>query len=103
MEITKAQVLEALELIEKYKSQALRKLVTEIFKKESDTRSILYLDLETKQLNSLRMADINTIGELLAIGRFDLRKFRNLGRKGIESINEAIKGRGIETPPFLTF
>ena len=102
MEITKAQVLEALELIEKYKSQALRKLVTEI-EKESDTRSILYLDLETKQLNSLRMADINTIGELLAIGRFDLRKFRNLGRKGIESINEAIKGRGIETPPFLTF
>ena len=44
---------------------------------------------------------VNTVGELLTVGRFDLTKCRNLGPKGIVMINKALKDDGIETEDFL--
>ena len=103
--ITKKQVLEALELIEKYKTQELSR-VKQIEKKTNeatDKRSIVCLGLKTREINSLKAADVNTVGELLNVDRFDLRRFRNLGSKGIAMINEALKEDGIETESFVTW
>ena len=61
---------------------------------------LLILKLNTRSLNCLRAANIETIGELLSIDRFELRKFRNIGKKGIDDINRKLKDFGIETPDF---
>ena len=86
MIITKEQVLEALIVIENYKNQSL--LDVNKIEKESDKRSIMCLELQTRERNCLRVAGINTIGELLATDRHDIRKFRNLGKKSVILINE---------------
>jgi len=102
--ITKEQVLEALEVIEKYKIQELSS-VKQIERKTNeaiDKRSIVCLGLKTREINCLKKADVNTVGELLNVDRFDLRRFRNLGSKGIVMINEALKEDGIETEVFVT-
>ena len=101
--ITKEQVLEALEVIEKYKIQELSS-VKQIEKKTNeatDKRSIVCLGLKTRDLNCLKAANVNTVGELLNFDRFELRKIRNLGEKGIIAINKALKDKGIETEEFL--
>ena len=100
MEITKEQVVKALDLIEEYKNQCFKSISK--IDIESDTRSILILGLKTRELNCLNASGINTIGELLNINRFDLRRFRNLGGKGITLINKALKDEGINTEEFLT-
>ena len=97
---TKEEVLKALDIIEKYKEQELQK-IKEI-EVEADKRSILILGLNTRELNSLKANDIETIGELLDLDRFELRKFRNIGKKGIDNINKKLKDFGIETPDFRT-
>jgi DNA-directed RNA polymerase subunit alpha len=99
--ITKEEVLKAIDIIEKYQKQELRKIKE--LEVESDKRSILILGLKTRELNCLKAEDIETIGELLAIDRFDLRKFRNIGKKGITDINKKLKDFGIDTPEFLTW
>jgi DNA-directed RNA polymerase subunit alpha len=97
---TKEEVLKAFDIIEKYKEQELQK-IKEI-EVEADKRSILILGLNTRELNSLKAYDIETIGELLDLDRFELRKFRNIGKKGIDNINKKLKDFGIETPDFRT-
>lgn len=99
--ITKEQVLKAFDIIEKYQEQERQKIKE--LEVESDKRSILILGLNTRELNCLRAADIETIGELLAIDRFELIKFRNMGNKGINDINKKLKDFGIETPDFRTW
>lgn len=96
--ITREEVLKAFDIIEKYKEQELQKIKE--LEVEEDKRSILFLGLNTKELNCLKAGGIRTIGELLAIDRFELRKFRNLGKKGIDDINKKLKDFGIETPAF---
>jgi DNA-directed RNA polymerase subunit alpha len=99
--ITKEQVLKAFDIIEKYQEQERQK-INEL-EVEADKRSILILNLNTRELNGLRAEDIKTIGELLAVDRVDLRKYRNIGKKGINNINKKLKDFGIETPDFLTW
>ena len=101
--ITKEEVLKAFDIIEKYKEQELQKIKEIEVEVEADKRSILILGLKTRELNSLKANDIETIGELLAIDRFELRKFRNMGKKGIDNINKKLKDFGIETPDFRTW
>ena len=103
--ITKKQVLEALEVIEKYKTQELInvKQIEKKINEATDKRSIVCLGLKTREINRLKAADVNTVGELLNIDRFDLRRFRNLGSKGIVMINEALKKDGIETESFVAW
>ena len=99
--ITKEEVLKAFDIIEKYKEQELQKIRE--LGVEADKRSILILGLETRTLNCLRSYGIETIGELLAIDRFEIRKFRNIGKKVIDDINKKLKDFGIETPDFRTW
>ena len=99
--ITKEDVLKAFDIIEQYQEQERQKIKE--LEVEADRRSILILGLNTRELNCLKAESIKTIGELLAIDRFDLRKFRNIGKKGIDDINKKIKDFGIETPMFRTW
>ena len=99
--ITKEQVLEAFDIIEQYQEQERQKIKE--LEVEADKRSILILNLNTRELNCLKAADIETIGELLAVDRFALRRFRNIGKKGIIDINKKLKDFGIETPDFRTW
>jgi len=96
--ITKEEVLNAFDIIEKYQEQERQKIKE--LEVESDKRSILILGLNTRELNCLMAANIKTIGELLSIDRFELRKFRNIGKKTIDGINRKLKDFGIETPGF---
>ena len=98
--ITKDEVLKALEIIEKYQEQQ-KQIIKDLEVKE-DSRSILILGLNTREINCLKAAEVETIGELLAIDRFKLRRFRNLGKKGIVDINKKLKDFGIDTPEFRT-
>lgn len=99
--ITKEQVLEAFHIIEKYQEQERQKIKE--LEVEADNRSISILGLNTRELNCLKAYDVETIGELLTIDRLELRKFRNLGKKGINNINKKLKDLGIETPDFRTW
>ena len=99
--VTKEEVLNALDIIEKYQEQERQKIKE--LEVESDKRSILILGLKTRELNGLRAENIETIGELLSIDRFYLRKFRNIGKKGIDDINRKLKDFGIETSDFRTW
>ena len=101
MRITKEQVLEALIVIENYKNQSL--FDVNRIEKESDKRSIMCLGLQAREHNCLKAANIDTIGELLAIDRYEIRKFRNLGKKAVMLINEALKAKGIETEDFVNW
>lgn len=99
--ITKEEVLNAFDIIEKYQEQERQKIKE--LEVESDKRSILILGLNTRERNGLMAANIKTIGELLSIDRFELRKFRNVGKKTIDGINRKLKDFGIETPDFRTW
>ena len=98
--ITKKQVLEDFDIIEKYQEQERQNIKN--LEVETDKRSILILGLNTRELNSLKNWGIETIGELLALDRFELRLFRNIGKKGINNINKKLKDFGIKTPDFRT-
>lgn len=99
--IKKDEVLKALYIIEKYKDQQ-NKMIQDLEVK-SDTRSVLILGLKTREINGLKAAEVTTIGELLALDRFELRRFRNIGKKGIIDINTKLKAFGIYTDEFRTF
>lgn len=99
--ITKKQVKEAIEIIEQYKQQQYS--IIRDLNKESDTRHLITLNLNIREFNCLRARGVQTIGELLAIDRHELIKFRNLGVKGIEKINASLENIGIKTEPFLTW
>ena len=99
--ITKDEVLKALDIIDKYKEQQ-KQIIKDLEVKE-DTRSVLILGLKTREINCLKSAEIQTIGELLAIDRFELRRYRNIGKKGIIDINKKLKDFGIDTPEFRTW
>lgn len=99
--ITKDEVLKAFDIIEKYKEQQMQKIKE--LEVDTDRRSVLILGLNTREINSLKASEIHTIGELLAVHRHDLRRFRNLGKKGIIDINKKLKDFGIDTPEFRTW
>ena len=101
--ITKEEVLNAIDIIEKYQEQETQK-VRELVKKieeNNDTRSILILGLNTRAINCLASEGIRTIGQLLAYDRHKLRWIRDLGDKSITNINTKLKEFGIDTPEFI--
>lgn len=98
--ITKKEVLSAINLIESYKIQELIQIKS--LAVESDKRNISILGLGTREEKCLYSYEINTIGELLNLNRRELIRFRNLGKKGVESINKSLKGIGILTTDFST-
>jgi DNA-directed RNA polymerase subunit alpha len=55
--------------------------------------------LSTRTYNSLRRADIHTIGQLLRLDDRGLMGIRNLGAKGIEEIRQRLEALGYRERP----
>jgi len=98
--ITKQEVMEALDLIENYKIQQLESIIEIEIK--IDNRPISILGLKTRENNCLSANKIDTIGDFFSLNKNSLRRFRNLGEKGIENINTSLKLNGIDIGPFKT-
>ncbi len=54
------------------------------------------MDLSVRAFNCLKSAEIETLGELVAISKADLLKFRNFGRKSLSELESLVKSRGLE-------
>lgn len=53
------------------------------------------LDLPTRIYNSLRNANIETVGQLLGVSKKDLMTMRNMGGKSVAIIEEKLREKGI--------
>jgi len=103
--ITKEEVHNALELIDKYKIQESN-LIKELQDKsirQKDTRSLVSIGLKTREINALASADIYTVGDLLSADRSQVILYRNMGRGGIRKINKALEDDGIVTAHFSLY
>ncbi|MEY2846542.1 MAG: hypothetical protein RL076_2088, partial [Chloroflexota bacterium] len=54
-------------------------------------RSVDQLDLSTRTHNSLRRADITTIGQILQMDEKQLKAVRNLGEKSLDEIRDKVR------------
>lgn len=54
------------------------------------------MDLSVRALNCLRSAEVETIGELVALNKADLLKFRNFGKKSLTELEELVRSKGLE-------
>jgi len=54
------------------------------------------LDLSVRALNCLKAAEIETLGELVAIHKGDLLKFRNFGKKSLSELEDLVKNKNLE-------
>jgi len=62
---------------------------------EKLTLSIEELDISQRALNSLRRIGINTIGDLVQLTEDELKSTKNIGRKALAEIKEALKEMGL--------
>ncbi len=53
------------------------------------------LDVSQRALNSIKRMGINTIGDLVKLSEEDLKSTKNIGRKAINEIKEALKQMGL--------
>lgn len=53
------------------------------------------LDLSMRVLNTLRNAEINTLGDLVKLHRPDLLHFRNFGKKSLTELDELLENNGL--------
>lgn len=61
---------------------------------EKLTFSIEELDISQRALNSLKRIGVSTIGELVQLGEEELKSSKNIGRKALTEIKEALKNMG---------
>jgi DNA-directed RNA polymerase subunit alpha len=54
------------------------------------------MDLSVRALNCLKSAELETLGELVAIHKSDLLKFRNFGKKSLSELEDLVKAKGLE-------
>lgn len=54
------------------------------------------MDLSVRALNCLKAADVETLGDLVAINKNDLLKFRNFGKKSLTELEELVRTKGLE-------
>ena len=54
------------------------------------------MDLSVRALNCLKAAEVETIGELVALNKADLLKFRNFGKKSLTELEELVRSKGLE-------
>lgn len=59
-------------------------------------QKLIDMDLSVRALNCLKSADIETLGDLVAVHKNDLLKLRNFGRKSLTELEELVKSRGLE-------
>ncbi len=53
------------------------------------------LDLSARTLNCLKRANVNRVGEVLAMSKTDLLNIRNFGQKSLEELSDALVARGM--------
>ena len=79
-----------------------KKTVSDDFDENSlHTRQLLKtklvdMDLSVRALNCLKAAEVETIGELVALNKADLLKFRNFGKKSLTELEELVRSKGLE-------
>ena len=54
------------------------------------------MDLSVRALNCLKAAEVETIGELVALNKADLLKFRNFGKKSLTELEQLVSRKGLE-------
>ncbi|PKP35323.1 MAG: DNA-directed RNA polymerase subunit alpha, partial [Bacteroidetes bacterium HGW-Bacteroidetes-15] len=54
------------------------------------------LNLSVRALNCLKVADIDTLGDLVLYNKNDLLKFRNFGRKSLTELEELVKIKNLQ-------
>ena len=54
------------------------------------------MDLSVRALNCLKSAELETLGDLVAIHKADLLKFRNFGKKSLSELVDLVKSKGLE-------
>lgn len=57
---------------------------------------LIDMDLSVRALNCLRSAELETLGDLVAIQKSDLLKFRNFGKKSLSELEDLVKSKGLE-------
>ena len=82
-----ARMLKKRDLI-KLEKEELQKLEEELSK--LDQRKIDILDIPNRTYNCLKYENISIIGQLILMTERDLLRIPNLGRKGVNQINEAL-------------
>ncbi|MCQ2280846.1 MAG: DNA-directed RNA polymerase subunit alpha [Bacteroidales bacterium] len=54
------------------------------------------MDLSVRALNCLQSAQLETLGDVVAIHKGDLLKFRNFGKKSLSELEDLVKNKGLE-------
>ena len=54
------------------------------------------MELSVRALNCLKSAELETLGDLVAIQKNDLLKFRNFGKKSLSELEDLVKNKGLE-------
>lgn len=54
------------------------------------------MDLSVRALNCLKSAELETLGDLVAIQKSDLLKFRNFGKKSLSELEDLVRSKGLE-------
>lgn len=57
---------------------------------------LIDMDLSVRALNCLKSAELETLGDLVAIHKSDLLKFRNFGKKSLAELEDLVKSKGLE-------
>lgn len=59
-------------------------------------KKIIDLDLSVRALNCLKMAEVETLGDLIKYRKGELMKFRNFGKKTLTELENFVAGLGLE-------
>ena len=57
---------------------------------------LIDLDLSVRALNCLKMAEVETLGDLIKYRKGELMKFRNVGKKTLTELENLVSGFGLE-------
>lgn len=57
---------------------------------------LIDMDLSVRALNCLKQAELETLGDLVAIHKSDLLKFRNFGKKSLAELEDLVASKGLE-------
>ena len=53
------------------------------------------MDLSVRALNSLKAAEVDTLGDLVSFNKNDLMKFRNFGKKSLTELDELVANKNL--------
>lgn len=57
---------------------------------------LIDMDLSVRALNCLSSASLETLGDVVAIHKSDLLKFRNFGKKSLSELEDLVKSKGLD-------